>query len=109
MTHLICNHHGDEKILFASMASFVSLILTIIIIGKGPSTRKHPTSVSGTSVLECLWLEAHSELLHSHIQTVEEPCLDTLRAAGMFEICLGDIGRSSYPEAERPILELADG
>lgn len=78
----------------------------IIIIGKGPSGEH--TLISGTSVLECLWLEAHSELLHSRLQTVEEPRLDTLRAAGMFDICLGDIGRSNYPEAQQPILGSAD-
>ena len=102
---LMHNGDGDAQVMFASIASLVSLILAIIIIGKGPS-REHPTSISGTSVLECLWLEAQSELLHSRLQTIEEPRVDTLRAAGMLDICLGDIGRSSYPEAEQPILEL---
>ena len=39
---------------------------------------------------------------------VEEPHLDTLRAADMFDMSLGDIGRSSYPEAAQPILALTD-
>ena len=66
----------------------------MVIIGKGPS-REHTALVSGTSVLECLWLEAHSESLHSRLETIEEPRLDRLRATGMFDICLGDVGRSS--------------
>ena len=60
------------------------------------------------SVLECLWLEAHSELLHSRLHAVEEPRLDTLRAAGMFDVCLGDIGGSSHLEEEQAIIELTD-
>lgn len=66
-------------------------------------------SISGTSVLECLWLEAQSEQLHSCLQTVGEPNLDALRAAGMFDVRLGDIGWSGYAEAEQPILESVDG
>lgn len=47
------------------------------------------------TVLESLWLEALSEALHSRIKTIKEPRSDRLRAAGMFDISLGDIGRSS--------------
>ena len=79
----------------------------MFIIGKRPSGER-VVSVTGTSVLECLWLEAHSAPIHTRMETIEEPHLDKLRTAGMFDVCLGDVGRSSYPEATQPILESAE-
>ncbi|KAF8449306.1 hypothetical protein L210DRAFT_3640901 [Boletus edulis BED1] len=81
-------------IVFASVASFIALILVPFIIGKKPS-KEHAPLVTGTSVLECLWLEAQSEALDSWIKAIEEPRSDSLRAGGMFDVSLGDIGRSS--------------
>ena len=68
-------------------------------------------SVSGTSVLECLWLEAQSDVHHVRLKAVDAPRLDKLRAAGTFEVRLGEVagGRSGRldvdvkPEAERLI------
>ncbi|KAF8415262.1 hypothetical protein L210DRAFT_3637385, partial [Boletus edulis BED1] len=51
--------------------------------------------ISGTSMLESLWLEAHSEALHSRLNTIEDPRSDMSKAAGMFDVALGDIGHSS--------------
>ncbi|KAF8415831.1 hypothetical protein L210DRAFT_3584380 [Boletus edulis BED1] len=81
-------------IVFASVASFTALILVPFIIGKKHS-KEHAPLVTGTSVLECLWLEAQSEELDSRIKAIEEPRSDSLRAGGMFDVSLGDIGRSS--------------
>ncbi|KAF8449296.1 hypothetical protein L210DRAFT_2656430 [Boletus edulis BED1] len=81
-------------IVFASVASFTALILVPFIIGKKPS-KEHAPIVTGTSVLECLWLEAQSEELHSRIKAIEEPRSDNLRAGGMFDVSLGDIVHSS--------------
>ncbi|KAF8449309.1 hypothetical protein L210DRAFT_3640903 [Boletus edulis BED1] len=81
-------------IVFASVASFTALILVPFIIGKKTS-KEHAPMVTGTSVLECLWLEAQSEELHSRIKAIEEPRSDNLRAGGMFDVSLGDIGHSS--------------
>ncbi|KAF8440849.1 hypothetical protein L210DRAFT_3538526 [Boletus edulis BED1] len=80
-------------IVFASVASFTALILVPLIVGK--KSKEHSPLITGTSVLECLWLEAQSEALHSRMKAIEEPRSDSLRAGGMFDVSLGDIGRSS--------------
>ena len=84
-----------RKVLFASIASLTALILVPFIIGKRPS-KEHLPLVSGTSVLESLRLVAQSEALHSRLEPIEEPRSDRLRAAGMFDVSLGDIGRSGW-------------
>ncbi|KAG6369311.1 hypothetical protein JVT61DRAFT_15472 [Boletus reticuloceps] len=83
----------EQKIVFASVASFTALILVPLIVGK--KSKEHSPLITGTSVLECLWLEAQSEALHSRMKAIEEPRSDSLRAGGMFDVSLGDIGRSS--------------
>ncbi|KAF8449314.1 hypothetical protein L210DRAFT_3524554 [Boletus edulis BED1] len=81
-------------VIFASAASFTALILVPFIIGRKPF-QQHSQWISGTSVLECLWLGAQSEALDSRLTAIEEPRSDRLRAARMFDTCLGDTGRSS--------------
>ena len=46
--------------------------------------------ISELGVLETLWLEAHSEVLHERMLQVEDPTMNNLRVAGMFEVCLAD-------------------
>ena len=46
--------------------------------------------ISELGVLETLWLEAHSEVLHERMLQVEDPTMNKLRVAGMFEVCLAD-------------------
>ncbi|KAG6374787.1 hypothetical protein JVT61DRAFT_4165 [Boletus reticuloceps] len=87
-------HLNPIPVIIASLASFTALVLVPFIIGK-KSYKQHSQWISGTSVLECLWLEAQSEALDSRLTAIEEPRSDRLRAAGMFDTCLGDTGRSS--------------
>jgi len=88
-----CLNLNTIPIVFASVASFTALVLVPFIIGKNLSKEQAPL-VTGTSVLECLWREAHSEALHSRMKVIEDPGSDILRAGEMFDISLGDIGRS---------------
>ena len=57
------------------------------MVGVGPSTS---VSLSELGVLETLWLEAHSDVLHARMCQVADPTLHNLRAAGMFGVCLAD-------------------
>jgi hypothetical protein len=47
--------------------------------------------VSGVSVLETLWIAAHSQALYERLADVDDASLDNLRAAGMFGICIADV------------------
>ena len=42
--------------------------------------------VEGISVLEVLWIGAHSRILHKCLRTIGLPSSETLRSGGMFEI-----------------------
>ncbi|KAF8557197.1 hypothetical protein OG21DRAFT_1505629 [Imleria badia] len=89
-------------VVFASGASLVLSLLALFFVGM-PSrpTFTHP-SINGVSVLEILWVSAHSRTIQVHIADIEEPSLDNLRKAGMFRIRLGDIHASQVlaPESE---------
>ena len=63
-------------------------------------------SITGLSVLEILWIAAHSQTLHENMANVNNPSLDHLRRVGMFKVCLGNIQNSQAEEAEsEPFLE----
>jgi hypothetical protein len=47
--------------------------------------------VSGVSVLETLWIAAHSQALYERMVDIDDTSLDNLRAAGMFGICIADV------------------
>lgn len=94
------------EVVFASTASLILFILVFYII-KRPSSLMRPCSgVAGLSVLETIWILAHSKTLQEHMANIDDPSLDHLRKVCMFEICLGDIRGSRDPEAEsEPLLE----
>ncbi|KAG6370615.1 hypothetical protein JVT61DRAFT_11239 [Boletus reticuloceps] len=90
------------KVVFALGASLVLLILAFLLVGI-PSKYAHPhSSINGVSVLETLWIAAHSRTIRDHMADIEEPSLDNLRKAGMFTIRLGDVyaSRSLVSESE---------
>ncbi|KAF8123873.1 hypothetical protein EV363DRAFT_1178868, partial [Boletus edulis] len=89
-------------VVFASGASLVLLILAFLLVGI-PAKDAHPcSSINGVSVLETLWIAAHSRTIREHMADIEEPSLDNLRKAGMFTIRLGDVhaSRSLVSESE---------
>ena len=57
-------------------------------------------NVTGLSVLETIWIVAHSGTLREHMENVDKASLDYLRKVGMFKICLGDIRGSGALEGE---------
>lgn len=68
---------------------------------------KPQPSVTGLSVLETLWIAAHSQTVREHMEEVDNPSLDNLRKAGMFQICLGDVHGSQHvasPESDSEAL-----
>ena len=69
------------------MASVILFILAFYMVGVGSST---PSVITELGVLEALWLEAHSEVLHERMLQVEDPTVHNLRVAGMFDVCLAD-------------------
>ena len=56
----------------------------------GVTSEPQPCEISELGVLETLWLEAHSEVLHERMLQVEDPTMYNLRVAGMFDVCLAD-------------------
>ena len=88
--------------MFASGASLVLFLLAFLFVGMPPRRAFARPSINGISVLETLWISAHSQTIHEHIADIEEPSLDNLRKAGMFTIRLGDIHASRVlaPESE---------
>ncbi|KIJ08401.1 hypothetical protein PAXINDRAFT_18463 [Paxillus involutus ATCC 200175] len=76
-------------VLFASTASFVLFVIGLLLVG-WPS-RRRCTSMSGVSVLETLWIAAHSQALYERLADVDDASVDNLRAAGMFGICIADV------------------
>ncbi|KAF8126278.1 hypothetical protein EV363DRAFT_1224592 [Boletus edulis] len=78
-------------VILASVASLV-LFIMVIWLTEVPSRIPHPSaSITGISVLEILWVVSHSQTLHEHMIEIEDPSLDNLRQAGMFQISLGEI------------------
>lgn len=73
--------------MIASVASVVLLILAFYMVGVDPPT---PSAITELGVLETLWLEAHSHVLHERMLQVEDPTVHNLRVAGMFDVCLAD-------------------
>ena len=45
---------------------------------------------SSLGVLETLWLESHSQLLHDHMLEIDDPSLDNLRSGGVLKFCIAD-------------------
>ncbi|KAF8546560.1 hypothetical protein OG21DRAFT_1607730 [Imleria badia] len=78
---------GQAKVVIASVASVLLFILAFYMIGVGSWT---PSAITELGVLEALWLEAHSEVLHERMLQVEDPTVYNLRVAGMFDVCLAD-------------------
>ncbi|KIJ20555.1 hypothetical protein PAXINDRAFT_95643 [Paxillus involutus ATCC 200175] len=76
-------------VLFASTASFLLFVIGFLLVGR-PS-RRRCMSVSGVSVLETLWIAAHSRALYERLADVDDASPDNLRAAGMFGICIADV------------------
>ncbi|KAF9218274.1 hypothetical protein BS17DRAFT_836668 [Gyrodon lividus] len=72
----------------------VLFVMEFFLVGR-PSRRS--ASVSGVTVLETLWIAAHSETLYERMADIDDASLDNLRAAGMFGIRIADV------KAERSI------
>ncbi|KAF8431895.1 hypothetical protein L210DRAFT_3633500 [Boletus edulis BED1] len=93
---------NTTPVVFASGASLVLLVLAFLLAGI-PAKYAHPhSSINGVSMLETLWIAAHSRTIREHMADIEEPSLDNLRKAGMFTIRLGDVhaSRSLVSESE---------
>jgi uncharacterized protein YjeT (DUF2065 family) len=90
------------EVVFASGASLVLFVLAFFFVGMPPRRAYPRPSINGVSVLETLWVAAHSRTIREHMTDVEEPSLDNLRKAGMFMIRLGDIyaSRVLVPDSE---------
>ncbi|KAF8836819.1 hypothetical protein BDN67DRAFT_973663 [Paxillus ammoniavirescens] len=76
------------NVLFASTASLVLSVIGCLLVGR---LSRRCTSVSGVSVLETLWIAAHSQALYERMADIDDTSLDNLRAAGMFGICIADV------------------
>ncbi|KAF9218205.1 hypothetical protein BS17DRAFT_260702 [Gyrodon lividus] len=72
----------------------VLFVMEFFLVGR-PSRRS--ASVSGVTVLETLWIAAHSETLYERMADIDDASLDNLRAAGMFGVRIADV------KAERSI------
>lgn len=73
--------------MITSVAPVMLLMLSIYMLGIAPSK---PSVMSELGVLETLWLEAQSEVLHEYLLRVEDPTVYNLRVGGMFDVCLAD-------------------
>ena len=69
-------------------------------IGVPSRTMQPRVSIAGISVLETLWIAAHSQILHECMTDVNESSVDHLRRVGMFKVCLGNVRGSRSGEAE---------
>ncbi|KAH7905605.1 hypothetical protein BJ138DRAFT_1105846 [Hygrophoropsis aurantiaca] len=79
--------------MIATLASFIAFILAIEVTGRGRTgTPKLDEShtVKSASPLELLWLAARMPGLTVGFKDVEEPTMNNLREAGMFDVCLTD-------------------
>ena len=73
--------------MFALGASVTIFLLTLYLVGiKAPKS----LTFSSLGVLETLWLESHSQLLHDHMLEIDDPCLDNLRSGGVLKVCIAD-------------------
>lgn len=94
------------EVIFVSAASLILLIMVIWLTGIPSRTIRPRASITGTSVLETLWIAAHSQTLHEHMVEVEDPSVENLRKAGMFQVCLGDIqGTQAIASESEALLE----
>ena len=73
--------------MIAFVASVVLFILAFYMVG---GTSSQPCAISKLGVLETLWLEAHSEVLHERMVQIKDPTMNNLRVAGMFDVCIAD-------------------
>ena len=87
---------SPQEVGFATASSLILFISVFFFVGvPSCSTLLKPQpSITGMSVLETLWVTAHSWTVHEHMKEVNDPTLDNLCKAGMFEICLGDLHSS---------------
>ena len=92
--------HVCFQVAFASTASLILFVLVFCLIGIPSRLPQHGSSVTGLSVLEVLWVAAHSRSLCESMADVHDPSLDHLRRVGMFKVCLGNIRGSQPEEAE---------
>ncbi|KAH7922306.1 hypothetical protein BV22DRAFT_1131564 [Leucogyrophana mollusca] len=77
---------------FALTASIFLLALSVQLTGfQSNEPRKHNT-MHDAGVLELMWLASRSPDLQNAVNLVDHPNTDNLRSAGMFAICLADVG-----------------
>ncbi|KAF8554057.1 hypothetical protein OG21DRAFT_1581203 [Imleria badia] len=74
------------NVVFASIASLILFILVFHLIGMSSKLPQNYSSITGLSVLETLWVAAHSQTLQDHMANVDNPSLDNLRKEGMFKV-----------------------
>ncbi|EIW74666.1 hypothetical protein CONPUDRAFT_93831 [Coniophora puteana RWD-64-598 SS2] len=77
------------KLLIAFFSSLIMLCLAIRL--GGIRNRGKSPSILSVGVLEMIWLADHDPLMRSKVGEVENPTVDNLRAAGMFEVCFTDV------------------
>jgi hypothetical protein len=76
------------KVLFASTACLVLFAMVFFLIGRSSG---HCTSVSGVSVLQTLWIAAHSQALYERMADIDDTLPVNMRAAGMSGIYIADV------------------
>ncbi|KAG8215508.1 hypothetical protein J3R82DRAFT_9153 [Butyriboletus roseoflavus] len=85
---------------FASTASLILFILVLCLIRIPSRLPQNGRSITGLSVLETLWVAAHSQTICENMVDLNDPSLDDLRRAGMFKVCLSNVRGSQFNEAE---------
>ncbi|KAH7908560.1 hypothetical protein BJ138DRAFT_1115739 [Hygrophoropsis aurantiaca] len=79
-------------LLFALGASVILLVLAIQMTHIGSEHPHKAHAVNSAGVLELVWLASRSPALRDGVGEVEHPNIDELRAAGMFNVVLADVG-----------------
>ncbi|KAH7906629.1 hypothetical protein BJ138DRAFT_1220392 [Hygrophoropsis aurantiaca] len=86
--HLNINWIPLSFALSASIALFIAELYLTRAVTNGTNRKG---AVKGLGMLELIWLASHSSELRDGIGPVENPNIDHLRTAGMFNVCFADI------------------
>ncbi|EIW83729.1 hypothetical protein CONPUDRAFT_142341 [Coniophora puteana RWD-64-598 SS2] len=86
--HLLHPQINLTPILFGLCASVIMLLLAVVLAGARRD--KDTLVVSSVGMLEMLWLSNRKPVLRLQLDEVQEPTMDNLRSAGMFQVCLSE-------------------
>lgn len=77
-----------QQVVFAFSASFILVVIAYLMLGIPSKTVSDLPLVEGTTVLEMLWIGAHTNSLRNHLKAIDRPTLTKLRSGGMFIVNL---------------------